>query len=72
MERTTFSEFPNGEKAIVEQIQASEKRKEIQSSKTVRVKVSDPRRKVNHLIKVISDGKIITEFTRPIGSTRIG
>ena len=32
----------------------------------------DPSRKVNHLGKVISDRKIITEFTRSINSTRIG
>ena len=32
----------------------------------------DPRRKVNHLSKVILDRKIITEFTRLSSSTRIG
>ena len=38
----------------------------------MRFTVWDPRRKVNHLSKVIWDRKIITEFTRSISSTRIG
>ena len=42
----------NGGKAIVEQMLVSEKKKEIQMSRTVRVTVWDPSIKVNHLIKV--------------------
>ena len=70
-ETTTWSEFPNGAKAIVEQILASE---EINKSKRAGLweSVWDPSRKVNHLSKVIWDTKIITEFTRLISSTRIG
>ena len=48
------------------------RKKEIQKSRTVKVTVRDPSRKVNHLSKVIWDGKIITEVTRSISSTRIG
>ena len=65
-ETTTWSEFPNGEKAIVEQIIASEER-----NKSKR-RGCNPSRKVNHLSKVVWDRKIITEFTRSISSTRIG
>ena len=46
------------------------RKKEIQKSRTVRIIVWDPSRKVNHLSKVVSDRKIITEFTRSISSTR--
>ena len=60
IETRTWSEFPNGGKAIVEQILASE---EINKSKS---------RKVNHLSKIVWDRKIITEFTRSVSSTRIG
>ena len=42
----------NGAEAIVEQMLVSEKKKEIQMSRTVRVTVWDPSIKVNHLIKV--------------------
>ena len=57
-ETTTWSEFPNGEKAIVEQILTSE---EINKSKTAgwKVIVMDPRREVNYLSKVDWDKKII-------------
>ena len=57
-ETTTWSEFPNGEKAIVEQILTSE---EINKSKTAgwKVIVMDPRREVNYLSKVVWDKKII-------------
>ena len=48
------------------------RKKQIQKSRTVRVTVKDPSRKVNHLSKVVWDRKIITEFTRSISSTRIG
>ena len=48
------------------------RKKEIQKSRTMRITVWDPSRKVNHLSKVIWDRKIITEFTRLISSTRIG
>ena len=48
------------------------RKKEIQKSRTMRITVWDPSRKVNHLSKVIWDRKIITEFTRSISSTRIG
>ena len=51
---------------------APEDRNKIQKSCIVRVTVRDPSRKVNHLSKVIWDGKFITEFTRSISSTRIG
>ena len=58
-------------KAFVEQILASE---EINKSTKTGVweSVWDPRRKVNHLSKVIWDRRIVTEFTRSISSTRIG
>ena len=46
--------------------------KQIQKSRTVRVTVRDPGRKVNHLSKVICDTKIITKFTNSFMSTRIG
>ena len=51
---TIWSEFPNGGKAIVEQILAWE---EINKSKGVglRVTVWDPSRKVCHLSKVVCD-----------------
>ena len=52
------------------------KKKEIQQSRTVRITVWDPTRKVNHPSiwqKVIWDyWKIITEFTKPVSSARIG
>ena len=38
----------------------------------MRITVWDPSRKVSHLSKVVSDRKIIAEFTRSISSTRIG
>ena len=54
-ETTTRSEFPNGGKAILEQILVS---KEINKSKrSVRVAVRDPR-KINHLRKVIEIEKL--------------
>ena len=64
----TWSEFPNREKAILEQILVLEERNKSKRAglKTI---VWDPSRKVNHLGKVIWDRKIITEFTR---STIIG
>ena len=55
---TTLSEFPNGEKAIVEQTPVSEDRI-ICKRRTVRVTVRDPNTKVNHVSKVTSDTKII-------------
>ena len=48
------------------------RKKEIQKSRTVRITVWDLIRKVSHLVEVIWDRKIITEFTRFIHSTRIG
>ena len=48
------------------------RKKEIQKSRTMRITVWDPSRKVNHLSKVIWDRKIMTEFTKLISSTRIG
>ena len=39
---------------------------------SMRVRIWDPSRKINHLCKVVWDRKIITEFTRSINSTRIG
>ena len=38
----------------------------------MRITVWDPRRKVNHLSKVIWNRKIIIRVTRSISSTRIG
>ena len=58
---TAWSEFPNGGKAIVEQILALEKRsksKRAQLWKSVR----DPSRKVNSPSKIIWE-RIVTEFT---------
>ena len=46
--------------------------RQMQKTRTVRSIVCDPRRKVNHLSKVIWDRKIIAEFTMSITSTRIG
>ena len=59
-EITTQSEFPNGGKAIVEQILGSE---EINKSKRagLRITVRDLSMKVSHLSKVIWDRKIITD-----------
>ena len=68
-ETTSWSELPNGGKAISEQILAS---KEINKSKRAGLWEWDLRRKVNHLSKAVRDRKIITEFTRSISSTRIG
>ena len=68
---TTTSEFPNGGKAIVKQILASEERNKSKRAGLWDT-VWDLSRKVNHLSKVISDRKIITEFTRSISFTRIG
>ena len=60
-ETTTWSEFPNERKAIVEQKKERKKerkctsvrrKKEIQKSRTMRITVWDPSRKVNHLSKV--------------------
>ena len=49
------------------------RKKEIQKSRTMRITVWDPRRKVNYLSKVIWDIIItITEFTMSISSIRIG
>ena len=45
--------------------------KKIQNSRTVRVTVSNPSRKVNHLSKVIWSKKL-WQFIRSISSTRIG
>ena len=70
-ETTTWSEFPNRWKAIVGHT-STRRKKYIQKSRTVRITVWDPSRKVNHLSKVIWDRKIITEFTRSISSPRIG
>ena len=44
----------------------------IQKSRTMRITVWYSSRKVNHLVKVIWNRNIITEFTRLISSTRIG
>ena len=75
---TTWSEFPNGGRATVEQI-ASE---EINKSKRAGLWESLTGIQVfllgkliiwvNHLSKVVWDRKIITELTRSISSTRIG
>ena len=70
-ETATWSEFPNGGKAIVEQVPVSRK-KEIQKRRTVRITVWDLSWKVSHLSKVIWDRKITTEFTRSTSSSRIG
>ena len=70
---TITSEFPNGKgKAIAEQILVLEERNTSKrtKSRTERVTVRDPNRKVNHLSKVIR--KIITVDHRSISSTRIG
>ena len=70
-ETIPWSEFPNGGKAIVEQILASSKNW-IQKSRTVKITVRDLSRKTDYLGKVAWDRKIIAEFTRSISSTRIG
>ena len=56
-ETTTGSKFPNGGKANAEQIL-------VQKSRSMRITVWNPSRKVNHLSKVVGDRKIITVFTR--------
>ena len=38
----------------------------------MRVTVWDPNRKVSYLSKVVSDRKIVTEFSKSISFTRIG
>ena len=68
-ETTTWSEFPDGGKTVVEQILASEERNP--KEQDYEITVWDPSRKVNYLSKVIWDGKIITQFTRSISSTKI-
>ena len=47
-------------------------KKEIQKKRTVRVRVRDASRKVNHMKKVICDRKFTTEFIMSISSMRIG
>ena len=66
---TTWLEFSNGGKAIAEQTLASEEK--IQKSRTVKVTVKDPSRKVKHTSKIIWDRKILTEFARSISSIGI-
>ena len=66
-ETTTWSEFPNGGKAIVEQILAPE---EINKPKRAGLWESLSGIQVGKL--TIWDRKIITEFTRSISFTRIG
>ena len=70
-ETTTWSEFPNGGKAIIEQILASE---EINESRRagLRIIVWYLSRKANHLSKVVWERKTITELTISISSARIG
>ena len=53
IETRTWSEFPNGGKAIVEQILASEEINKSKSGVTIR----DPSRKVNHLGKINWDSR---------------
>ena len=66
---TTWSEFHNGRKAVVEQILASE---EINKSKRAGLWESKSGIRVGKLtIKIIWDRKIITELARSISSTRI-
>ena len=43
-----------------------------QKSRTERIAVWDPSKKVNHVSKVSRDRKVITEFIRSISFTRIG
>ena len=50
---TTQSEFPNREKAIAEQILASEERNKSNRPGLLRVTVRDLIRKFNHLSKII-------------------
>ena len=45
---------------------------EMNNSRTVRVTVRDPSRKVHRLSKVVWDRKIITELTKSISSTGVG
>ena len=66
-ETTTWAEFPNGGKVIVEQIVASE---EWEKSKRAGLWESQSRIWVGKL--TIWVRSFITEFTRPISSTRIG
>ena len=47
-------------------------KKKIQKNSNVRITVWDVSRKVNYLNKATWDGKIITELTRSITSTKIG
>ena len=68
---TIWSEFPNGWKAIVEQMLASEEINKIKIA-GLWVTIWDPVMKVNYLSEVIWDRKIITELTWSISSTRIG
>ena len=81
-ETATWSEFPNGGKAIVEQILASEERSkpkraglwEPQSGMrvgklTIWVRLFEITKNYKNFRKIL---KIITEFTRSISSTRIG
>ena len=60
-EMTTWSEFPNSGKAIVEQILASEEINKCKRAGLWESQSGNPSRKVNHLSKVIWDRK---EFTR--------
>ena len=53
METITWSEFDNGWKAIVEQILASEEKKEIQKTRNVKLIDLGPSRRVYHLSKAV-------------------
>ena len=70
-ETTIWSEFPNGGKSIIEQILAL---KEINKSKRAGLWESQSGIPVGKLTMWVSvwDGKILTDFTRSISSTRIG
>ena len=67
---TTWSEFPNGGKAAVEQILALEERNKSKGAGLWELQSGIRVGKLT--IWVIWDRKIITEFTSSISSTRIG
>ena len=52
-ETEAWSEFPDGEKVVVEQMLASEETDKSYKSRTMRDTIKDASRKVNHLCNVI-------------------
>ena len=74
METETTTEFRNGEKAIIEQILASEERNRSKQAQLWVVKLGKLTIQVGKLtiwVRSFAIEEIMTEFTRSVSSTRI-